>query len=185
MPGTGEPSEWVRRWSHLVPVHGTVLDVACGQGRHMRWFSSRGHGAVGIDRDPQALEAAGRFGEVIAADIENAAWPLLKGGVPQRFAALVVTHYLWRRLWPTLLLSLEPGGILLYETFAAGNAEFGKPSRADFLLQPGELLQVCSDLHIVAYENGFLNHPPRLMQRIAAQRPGPITPWQHAPLSLE
>ncbi len=181
----GEPSAWVRRWSHLVCPGGEVLDVACGQGRHMQWFSSRGHPVTGIDRNAQALQCARQFGTVVEADVEQATWPLLHDGVPRRFSAVVVTHYLWRPLWPTLLLSLQPGGLLLYETFAEGNGTFGKPSRPDFLLQRDELLRRCSDLHIVAYENGFLAHPPRLLQRIAAQRPGPDAPWSHAPPSLE
>ncbi|RYY89545.1 MAG: class I SAM-dependent methyltransferase, partial [Comamonadaceae bacterium] len=41
--GTQAPSDWVRRWSHLVPAGGAVLDVACGHGRHLRWFAQRGH----------------------------------------------------------------------------------------------------------------------------------------------
>lgn len=39
--GLEAPSAWVQRWSHLVRVGGTVLDVACGHGRHMRWFAAR------------------------------------------------------------------------------------------------------------------------------------------------
>jgi len=37
------PSDWVLRWAHLVPVGGRVLDVACGRGRHLRWFHERNH----------------------------------------------------------------------------------------------------------------------------------------------
>ena len=84
---------------------------------------------------------------------------------------MVVTHYLWRPLWPAILGSVAVGGFLIYETFAAGNEALGKPSRPDFLLQPGELLRVCADWHVVAYEHGFLSAPDRLVQRIVAHRP--------------
>ena len=57
---------------------------------------------------------------------------------------MVVTNYLWRPLLPTILEAVEPGGVLLYETFAQGNETVGKPSRPDFLLRPGELLALCS-----------------------------------------
>jgi hypothetical protein len=67
----------------------------------------------------------------------------------------VVTNYLWRPLLPALLDTIAPGGVLIYETFAAGNETVGKPSRPDFLLQPGELLRVCRDLRTVAFEDGF------------------------------
>jgi hypothetical protein len=70
-----------------------------------------------------------------------------------------------------LLQSLEPGGLLLFETFAAGNETVGRPARPDFLLQPGELLQVCAGLQIVAYENGYQPNPERFVQRVAAFAP--------------
>lgn len=168
--GTREPSDWVVRWSRLAAPGSRVLDVACGSGRHMRWFSQLGHHATGIDRSAEALAAAAAFGEVVQADLETQPWPLQHQGEIQRFDVVVVTNYLWRPLWPALLASLADGGLLIYETFAHGNAQFGKPSRPDFLLQPGELLRVCQNLHTVAYENGSLPNPPRRVQRIAALR---------------
>ena len=51
------PSEWIVRWSHLLAPNATVLDVACGSGRHMQWFAGRGHAATGVDRAPEAVEA--------------------------------------------------------------------------------------------------------------------------------
>lgn len=164
--GTPAPSDWVRRWSHLVPAGGRVLDVACGHGRHMRWFAQRGHPVTGIDRDPEATAAAGALGQAVTADIENGSWPL-PGAT---FAAVVVTNYLWRALFPQLLASLAEGGVLLYETFAEGNETVGKPSRPDFLLRHGELLTLCAGLRVVAYEDGFLDAPGRFVQRIAAIR---------------
>ena len=166
--GAEAPSAWVQRWSHLVRPGGTVLDVACGQGRHLRWFAQRGHPVTGVDRSPEAVAAAAAQATAIEADIENGPWPLMRGGQAQRFDAVIVTNYLWRALFPTLLASLTPGGILIYETFTAGNETVGKPSRPDFLLQPGELLRVCAGLRVVAYENGYLAMPERYVQRIVA-----------------
>lgn len=161
------PSPWIVRWSHLVPPAGAVLDVACGSGRHMRWFADRGHPTTGVDRSEEAVLAASRHGRVLQADIENGPWPF----DGQRFAAVVVTNYLWRPRLPDIVAAVAPGGVLLYETFAAGNESVGKPSRADFLLQPGELLAACTGLRVVAYEDGFLPSPDRFVQRIAAVRP--------------
>ena len=161
------PSPWIVRWSHLVPPAGAVLDVACGAGRHMRWFADRGHPTTGVDRAEDAVQAASRHGRVLQADIEGGPWPF-EG---QRFAAVVVTNYLWRPRLPDIVTAVAPGGVLLYETFAAGNETVGKPSRADFLLQPGELLAACTGLRVVAYEDGFLPSPDRFVQRIVAVRP--------------
>lgn len=166
--GAEAPSAWVQRWSHLVRPGGTVLDVACGHGRHLRWFAQRGHPVTGVDRSTEAIAAVAALGTAIEADIENGPWPLLQGGQPQRFDAVIVTNYLWRALLPTLLASLAPGGVLIYETFTAGNETVGKPSRPDFLLQPGELLRVCAGLRVVAYEDGYLAMPERYVQRIVA-----------------
>ena len=148
-----------------------VLDVACGSGRHMAWFAGRGCHVTGVDRAPEAISAAGHYGTTLQADIENGPWPLAINGQPQQFDVVVVTNYLWRPLFPVLLESLAPGGLLLYETFTSGNETVGKPSRADFLLQPGELLQRCQGLQTIAFEEGFLPCPERFVQRIAAIKP--------------
>lgn len=162
-------SDWVKRWAHLIRPKASVLDLACGSGRHVRFLAEQGHAVTGVDRDVAALAPLQTFGEMIGADIENGPWPL-----PGRsFDAVVVTNYLWRDLWPTILASLRPGGVLIYETFASGNETVGKPSRADFLLQPGELLARCADLRIVAYEDGFVAQPDRFVQRIVAVSPTP------------
>ncbi len=150
-----------------------MLDVACGSGRHMHWFNGLGHAVTGVDRSPEAIQQASHYGEAVLADIENGPWPLVEQGQMRCFDAVVVTNYLWRDLFPTLLRSLVPGGVLLYETFAAGNETVGKPSRADFLLQSGELLRLCRDLHVVAYEDGYLDNPARFVQRIVAIRDAP------------
>ena len=171
--GAEEPSAWVRRWSPLVTAGGMVLDVACGQGRHARWFHGRNHPLTLVDRAQAAIESIAipaHACEAVVADIENGPWPF----AGREFAAVVVVNYLWRPLMATLLASLAPGGVLIYETFTQGNESVGKPSRADFLLRPGELLEVCHDLRIVAFEDGFEEErpgrPPRFVQRIAAVR---------------
>jgi SAM-dependent methyltransferase len=169
--GQEAPSSWVQRWSHLVPVRGTVLDLACGHGRHMKWFASQGHPVTGVDRSPEAIAVVAAWGEAIVADIENGPWPLMQAGQVRQFDAVVVTNYLWRALFPLILESLAPGGVLIYETFASGNETVGKPSRPDFLLQPGELLRAFAPLRVVAYEDGFMAQPERFVQRIAAVKP--------------
>jgi len=143
-----------------------VLDVACGAGRHMGWFAQRGHPVTGVDRAPEAIASAARFGQALLADIEDGPWPF----AGQAFGAVVVTNYLWRARLPDIVAAVGPGGVLLYETFAAGNETVGKPSRPAFLLQPGELLAASAGLRVVAYEDGFLAEPERFVQRIAAVR---------------
>ena len=184
--GSEPVSAWVQRWSSLVPAGGTVLDVACGLGRHTRWFLARGHRVFAVDRSAAAIDGVralapsgiGERLETRVADLESGPWPF----AGQRFDAVVVTNYLWRPLLPVIVDSVAPGGALIYETFAAGNEAYGKPSRADFLLQSGELLVACAGLRVVAFEDGYLDGPPRRVQRIAAVRAGANGSWPPLPL---
>ncbi len=164
--GQEPTSNWIARWSHLLPAGCTLLDLACGHGRHMRHFAQLGHLVTGVDRNPDAIAAVSSLGEAMCADIENGPWPL----AGRTFGGVVVTNYLWRPLWPQILASLAPNGVLIYETFSAGNETVGKPSRPDFLLHPGELLDVCKNLRVVSFEEGFLVQPDRFVQRIVAVR---------------
>ena len=162
-------SAWIEKWSHLVEQGGAVLDVASGNGRHARHFALRGHPVLALDRDEIALAnlAAVQHVSTRCADLENASWPLRED---EKFAAVVVTNYLHRPLFPLLFDALAPGGVLLYETFAAGNERFGKPSNPDFLLNPGELLDaVRGRLRVIAYQDGFISAPrASCVQRICA-----------------
>ena len=172
--GQGPASPWVTRWSHLLPAGASVLDIACGSGRHMKWLANLGHQVTGIDRSPEALLEAASYGATVLADIENGPWPLMNGRNVQQFQALVVTNYLWRPLFPVMAESVAPGGFLIYETFSQGQETVGKPSRPDFLLQAGELLARFPEFRVIAFEEGFLENPPRFVQRLVAQRPRPI-----------
>jgi len=177
-----QPSAWVRRFSALFKPGGKVLDVACGSGRNLRWLVSHGFDVTGVDRDAAAVEPLRTSAEVVVADIEAEAWPL--GG--RRFDAVVVTNYLWRPLWPTLRAALTDQGVFIHETFAVGQQLIGKPSRPEFLLRNGELLQACSGLRVVAFEDGFEAAAQRYVQRIVAvNAPAAAADWPRYPLDAE
>ena len=161
------PSPWIVQWAGLVPAGVPVLDIAAGGGRHTVFFADRGHKVTAIDRDVGAL-AAQQNVEIVQADLEDGSpWPL-----PGRvFGAVVVTNYLHRPISRALLDALAPGGVLLYETFMEGNERFGRPSRPEFLLKDGELLElVRGRFSVVAYEARMISEPKMAMvQRIAAR----------------
>lgn len=183
MHGEERPSDWIRRFAPLVPAGARVLDLACGAGRHTRLFAERGCRVVAIDRDPRLDDELRSRPQVDArqADLEQGGWPL----AGERFDAIVVANYLHRPLFPHLLAALAPAGVLLYETFALGNAAFGKPGNPAFLLAPRELLDAFgTELRVIAFEDGCVETPRRAMvQRIAAVRPvadGIVRPEQVA-----
>lgn len=162
------PSPWVRRWVGFIRPGGAVLDVACGGGRHARWLAELGFEVDAVDRDPGLFAAPPPGVTLLRADLEGGPWPY----AGRRFDAIVVTNYLHRPLLATLADSLEPGGVLVYETFARGNERFGKPSNPDFLLAPGELLAaVAGRLRVLGYEDLVVEEPrPAAVQRICARR---------------
>lgn len=174
------PSPWVVRHAGLAtdvrgdaePGQAPILDLACGGGRHTRLFLDLGHPVTAVDIDVSGLDdiAASADLTLVECDLEakDGGWPL--GG--RQFHAVIVTNYLWRPLLPKVLAAVADGGVLIYETFGQGNEKFGKPRNPDFLLRPGELLElVRGELSVVAYEHGVVADPkPAIMQRICAVR---------------
>lgn len=163
-----DASPWVRRFAPVIPKGGLILDLACGAGRHTVLLASLGHQILAVDRDISMMETLkSALIQTLKLDLEDSEWPLLK----QEFSAIVVTNYLYRPFLDELPKMLCEGGVLIYETFAEGNAQFGKPSNPNFLLKPGELLALAqrSGLKVIAYEDICLDQPkPAMVQRICA-----------------
>ncbi len=159
---------WVVKYAPRIEKNGHVLDLACGAGRHSLYLAARGFSVEALDINLAALRllALPQNISLREADVENGAWPY----GAQAFDAIVVTNYLHRPLFVNLIAALKTGGVLIYETFALGNEKFGKPSNPNFLLQPGELLDIVrGQMQVIAYEDDFVDAPkPAMIQRICA-----------------
>ena len=166
------PSPWITRHAELIATGARVLDLACGGGRHTRYLRGRGLKVTAIDIDTSGLAdlAGDPLVEIVETDLEQPGTAPLAG---RRFDAVLVTDYLFRPLLAPLVDCLEPGGILLYETFARGNERFGRPRNPDFLLQRGELLALAEGrLTVIAYEHRAMPRPaPKIVQRLCARKP--------------
>lgn len=144
------------------PVGKSALDLACGAGRHARHLAALGFQVHAVDR----LKPEGDWGpgiEFEQLDLEQESWPLSA----RCYDVIVVSNYLYRPQLPALLACLKPQGVLVYETFMDGNAQFGSPRNPDFLLKPGELLSLGAGLQVLAFEQGLRTEPSMAMiQRI-------------------
>lgn len=163
------PSAWVQGHTHLIRPGGRVLDVAAGRGRNAGWLSKQGFQVEAVDRDTAALaHMQGLKGlTLLQADLEQGPWPY----AGEKFDGIVVCRYLHRPLLPLLADSLAAGGVLIYETFMQGQQQFGRPSSAAFLLEPGELLACyASSLRVKSFEEGEHGtlDQPAMLQRIVA-----------------
>lgn len=169
-PMLAPPSEWVERHATLIRAGGSVLDVACGAGRHARFLAKSGFRVEAVDRDAQALaELSGEAGiHARCLDLEAGTWPYAN----ESFDAIVVTNYLHRPLFPHLMSALAVGGVLIYETFALGNELLGRPRNPEYLLRPGELFEwVQRGMAVNAYEELCVIYPKHAaVQRICAIR---------------
>lgn len=178
------PSAWIGRFAPLIPSGGTVLDLACGRGRHAGLLLDFGYRVLAVDKATAAIRErlGGRPGlEIVEADLEDAGPVFANGGVLEgrSFAGIVVSNYLHRPLLNALVAAIEPDGVLIYETFGRGNEAFSKPRNPDHLLNPEELIELCHGrLRIVAYEHGIdeSGELPAVKSRICAVNRRPDAP---------
>ncbi len=184
---SGIVSAWVRRFLSGVRPGGRILDVACGGGRNMRAALAAGLAVTGVDRNLTGVTdlSATKGVQLFEMDLEMGEAAPLSAQFGGQFGAggfdgVIVTNYLWRPIMADVVAMVRPDGILIYETFALGNARYGRPSNPDFLLKPGELVEAIRPaLTAIAYEHVSLSEPARVVQRIAAV--GPEHSWLHEP----
>ena len=164
------PSPWVVKHADSVKAGGDVLDLACGGGRHTRFFLERGNRVMAVDINTASLSDLSENTDLalMEVDLENGPWPLGNA----TFDAVVVVNYLWRPLFPKLREAVKHGGVLIYDTFGEGNEAYGKPSNPDFLLKEGELTDWFSDWEIVELQHGLIDgERPAIKQSLCAVRP--------------
>ena len=162
-------STWVEGAEKWLPKQGVALDVAAGKGRHTVHLNQAGLDVVAVDiniADLQALSSPSV--SVVSADLEGEAWPFQADA----YDLILGVNYLHRPLFSSVRDSLKPGGIVIWDTFAAGNEKYGRPSNPNFLLQEGELLKFFEGFQILDFADGFVETPkPAMRQSIICKKP--------------
>ena len=138
--GDHSPSQIVLKY-HLLAPKGHALDIACGNGRNAIFLSQQGFQVDAVDISDVALNRlAGkeRRINVICRDIDD--WQ-----IPQHKYRLILNiRFLDRRLFPMIKQGLQPGGVLIFESFI--------DEKKDYCLKPNELLHEFGSFHILYYE---------------------------------
>jgi dihydroneopterin aldolase len=159
--GEPTPARFLTQQLHRLPK-GKALDLASGSGRNSLYLASQGFQVDAIDRDEQALAQLVTTAKqrnlpnlhVHAVDLERTTSE--RPEFPkQAYDVIVVFFYLHRPLFPALIESLKPNGVLLYETFTIDNhLQHRHPRRTEFCLMPNELLRLTSGLRVLSYDEG-------------------------------
>ena len=144
-------SNWVKYCLEIIPnKKGRVLDLACGKGRHSIFLSNYGYNVLAVDINQESLNCFNnKLIKKKIIDIENLKnWPLEK----VNFDIIVVTNFLNRSIFSSIIKSINKNGYLIYETFSEGHQNIGKPSNPDYILKQRELISVCVELKLISYE---------------------------------
>jgi hypothetical protein len=115
---------------------------------------------VALDFVEEAVRQAARrhpliFG--VVADVFHL--PIGSAGL----AGILCVNFLERTLFPLLGDLLEPGGLLVYETYTMDQLELVREGRARaptdprYLLEPGELLRLVHPLRVLDWREGLVD----------------------------
>jgi SAM-dependent methyltransferase len=156
---------------------GPVVDLACGRGRHCIVAAEAGAHVVGVDRNGDFLAALRRAArerhlpvECVRADLErDPGLPFLTDAC----AVILVFRFLYRPLAPGIEAALQPGGLLLYETFTHDQVALaGGPRNPAFLLERGELPKLFPNLEVLSsWEGTTAGERATAVARLAARKP--------------
>ena len=153
-----------------------VLDLACGTGRSGLTLANKNIPVLFADRSAKALDSIKRAlldkklpGRTWQIDLEQPDINPLENLI---FSAVVCFRYLHRPLFPYLMEAVEPGGLVIYETFTTNNRQFGRPNNPDFLLKPGELENLFQNWKTLHYYEGIQHAPDRAIAQIVTKKPG-------------
>lgn len=95
------PSTWVKKCSELLRPDSTILDLACGSGRHANYLAAKGHDITALDKSSEALEKISSSIRIhpFEFDLETGLWPFSE----RKFDAIVVTNYLYRPIMQNIV----------------------------------------------------------------------------------
>ena len=174
-------SQYIKQLKSLsTDKQATVLDLACGSGRNGLYLIENNIPVTFADVNSAAIEQVQQLASMAnntqqadfwSIDFEQEGISPLAG---KYFAAILVFRYLHRPLFEQIKQAILPNGIIIYETFTTAQAQFGRPKNPDFLLNPGELVDIFSDWKILHRFEGVIelaNGSKQAIAQIVAIKP--------------
>lgn len=161
--------------THLLPIAGKALDVACGLGANALLLAQCGLQTCAWDISQTAIDKLrSRSLELnIALQLETRD-VTARPPDPISFDVIVVSRYLERTLIPVLIAALSDGGLIYYQTFIKDSTSDAGPRNPDYRLERNELLRLFQSLQIVFYREegrlGDLDKGMRNEAMLIAQR---------------
>jgi tellurite methyltransferase len=180
-----EPASIVSEWLPLLPT-GPALDLACGTGRHALLLAARGQSVTAVDWSGAALdilenrarkaklhvsrEDAASIGESRKRGIRLVQANLEEVRLQEAaFSLILCLQYLQGALFSQMARALQPGGMLLFETFTRAQLNYsGGPRNPAHLLEPRELRTAFPELHVLFYRE--LNAGQGIASLVAERR---------------
>lgn len=145
------PSTWLLWHDYLFRPGMRVLDLACGEGRHALKAAQWGATVTAVDHDETKLETGREAAERLGVTVDfqsvdlTGEWPELG-----EFDMVLMFNYLDRSRVADVKGAVAPGGVLLMETYLEWQRALGwGPSKAEHLLQPGELTRLVAPFELL------------------------------------
>jgi SAM-dependent methyltransferase len=160
------PAPFLVESLHLLP-RGRAVDVASGRGRNALYLAQHGFSVHALDRDPVALQTLRALADrhqlmnVTTALVDLETGPVSGVVFPTNtYDVVMVFFYLFRPLFPALVQTMKPGGMLVYETvLVESHLRYNHPRHREFCFEPGELRELVRDLHVLHYDEGERPRP--------------------------
>jgi len=150
------PDPWLVCHADLLPT-GTALDLACGRGGNALFLARRGCQVTALDISEEALRqlaSAARTENLPVVcrqvNLEGGRLPNLMG-----FALATCFYYLYRPLLPWFRAALTPGGVAVLRTFSRAGRFPPSSLPEQFVLSPGELLELFPGWQVLVHEEGL------------------------------
>jgi SAM-dependent methyltransferase len=147
---TASPATLLQQNQYLLPASGQGLDLACGRAGNAQLLAQRGLLVDAFDFSESVIDA---LKQSIAPTITPQQWDSNTDTLMvNHYDVIVVSYFLQRDIFPSLIKALKTGGLLFYQTWSQQCIDTSGPRNPDFRLQQGELLTLCKDLRIIYYQ---------------------------------